>query len=108
MSFYCNDEWFQPVISNPQAYVEKLRKYECVIGMDCSPYDNMPQVLQDYQIWLNLANTYYYGSKGLKVIPNVRLGNNFTLDSLKAYPKHTIIAVGTNGFTKNLKTVIFL
>lgn len=103
MSFYCNDEWFQPVLSNPKAYVESLRKYQCVIGMDCSPFDNMPQVVQDHQIWLNLAITYYYGSQGIKVIPNVRLGGNETTDSLKAYPKHVVIAIGTNGFTKDLR-----
>ena len=103
MSFYCNDEWFQPILSNPKAYTEKLRKYQCVIGLDCSPFDNMPQVMQDYQIWLNLAVTYFYGSQGIKIIPNVRLGGSGTVDSLRAYPKNTIISVGTNGFIRNPK-----
>ena len=102
ISFYCQDPGFQPILNNPKNYVEKLKRYNCVIGLDASPYDNMPLVVQKSQIFLNLACTYYYGKKGIKIIPNVRLGDNRTLSSLAAYPKHTLIAIGTNGFTKSL------
>lgn len=98
MSFYCNDPGFIPILNNPQGYVEKLRKYECIVGIDPSPYDNMPLVVQKSQIFNNLAITYFYGKNGLKVIPNVRLGDMGTLSALAAYPKHTLIAIGTNGF----------
>ena len=100
MSFYCNDLGFQPILNNPQAYTEKLRRYGLIIGIDASPYDNMPLWVQKSQIGLNLGITYYYGSKGIKIIPNVRLGDNRTLSSLEAYPHHTLIAIGTNGFIK--------
>lgn len=30
------------------------------------------------------------------------MGDNRTLSSLEAYPKHTLIAIGTHGFTKRL------
>lgn len=63
----------------------------------------MPLVVQKSQILLNLACTYYYGSKEIKIIPNVRLGDNRTLSSLEAYPKRTLIAIGTHGFTKLLE-----
>ncbi len=103
MSFYCKDEWFQPVLSNPQAYVEKLRPYECVIGMDCSPFDNMPAWIADHQIGMNLSVTYYFGKCGLKVIPNVRVANTpGSGESLLACPKHVLIAIGTNGFTREI------
>ena len=103
MSFYCKDEWFQPILSNPKAYVDKLRPYECVIGMDCSPFDNMPAWIADHQIGLNLAVTYYFGKCGLKVIPNVRIANTpGSEESLLAYPKHVLIAIGTNGFAREL------
>lgn len=102
MSFYCQDQGFQPILNNPKNYIDKLKRYQCVVGLDASPYDNMPLVVQKSQIYLNLACTYYYGSQGIKVIPNVRLGDNRTLSSLEAYPKHTLIAIGTHGFTKRL------
>jgi len=101
MSFYCKDEWLQPVLNDPKAYVGKLGVYECVVGMDCSPFDNMPAYIADHQIGVNLAMTYFFGRCGLKVIPNVRIANTpGSEESLLAYPKHTLIAIGTNGFTK--------
>lgn len=102
MSFYCCDPGFQPILGNPKKYVDKLKLYQCIIGMDASPFDNMPLWVQKSQIGLNLGITYYYGSLGMKVIPNVRLGDNRTLSSLEAYPRHTLIAIGTHGFTRKL------
>lgn len=102
MSFYCNDPTFQPILGNPCAYTSRFRNYGLLVGTDASPYENMPLWVQKSQIGLNLGITYYYGSQGIKIIPNVRLGDNRTLSSLEAYPHHTLIAVGTNGFTHNL------
>lgn len=103
MSFYCRDEAFTPILNNPDRYVEKLFHYACVIGIDASPYDNMPLVVQKSQIYTNLAITYYFGTKGLKVIPNIRLGNDETVGMLDAVPRECLIAVGTNGFVWNLE-----
>ena len=101
LSFYCKDDNFTPVLNNPEKYVTSLKEYHSVIGMDASPYDKMPLVVQKNQIYINLALTYYYGKQGIKIFPNVRVGNNDTLNSLDAYPKNTFIAVGTNGFMHN-------
>ena len=100
MSFYCGDDRFTPVLNNPKNYVEKLSEYACVIGMDASPYDNMPLVVQKSQIFNNLAISYYFGKKGLKIIPNVRIGNDDTFGQLDAIPKECLISVGTNGFVR--------
>lgn len=102
LSFYAEDSAFNSVISYPEKYLEIFEKYACVIGLDASPYDNMPLVVQKNQIFLNLAFTYFLGRKGIKIIPNVRLGDINTLSSLAAYPKKTLIAIGTNGFVKAL------
>lgn len=45
MSFYCVDAKLVPILNNPHNYVDKLKKYQCVLGMDASPYDNMPLVV---------------------------------------------------------------
>lgn len=103
MSFYCRDEKFTPILNNPKRYVETLSKYACVIGVDSSPYDNMPLVVQKSQIYTNLAMTYFFGKHGIKIIPNVRLGNDDTIGMLDAIPKQCLIAVGTNGFTKKIE-----
>ncbi len=100
--FYCNDYGFTPILGNPKNYVDKLKQFKMVVGIDASPYDSMPIVVQKSQIYLNLAITYYFGSQGIRIIPNIRIGDNRTLSSLEAYPKHTLIAIGTNGFIKRL------
>lgn len=101
ISFYCNDQYFQSVICNPKKYIDILSEYQMLIGMDASPFDNMPLVVQQSQIFINLAITYFYGRQGIKIIPNVRVGSDETLNSLKAYPKNTLISIGTNGFIKD-------
>ncbi len=116
MSFYCNDKYFQPVINDPNKYIEELRKYMFVIGLDASPYDDMPPIVQCSQIFVNLATTYHFGRRGLKVVPNVRIGHEMTYSSLKAYPKNRLIAIGTYGcvrlrgnrkiFAEQLKIVV--
>lgn len=103
MSFYCVDPQLKPILNNPKGYVEKLSKYQCVLGMDASPYDNMPPVVQKSQIFCNLAITYYFGKNCNKIIPNVRVGTPCTYDSLEAYPRHHLISIGTNGFIWELK-----
>lgn len=100
VSHYCTDQEFLAVKWNPKRFLEEIREYECMIGFDASPFDNMPLVLQKSQIYHNLAITYYFGRHGIKVIPNVRLGDMRTLSSLEAYPHETLIAIGTNGFIK--------
>jgi len=100
--FYCNDPGFTPILNNPKRYVEKLKQYQMVIGVDPSPYDNMPLVVQKSQIYLNLAITYYFASQGIEIIPNVRIGDDRTLSCLEAFPKHTLIAIGSHGFVRKL------
>ena len=100
--FYCSDPSFQPILGNPKRYVDKLKQYNCVVGLDASPYDNMPLWVQKSQLGLNIGITYFYGTLGMKIIPNVRIGDDRTFSSLEAYPKHTLIAIGTHGFTKRL------
>ena len=58
MSFYCNVPGFTSILNNPKLYVDKLRDYEVIIGLDASPYDNMPPWVQNSQIRLNLGITY--------------------------------------------------
>ena len=99
MRFYCSDPAFHPILGNPKAYTEKLRKYDLVVGLDASPCDNMPLAVQKSQIHLSLATTFYYGKQGIEVVPNLRLGSAATMSSPDASPKHTLIAIGTHGFT---------
>lgn len=103
LAFYCDDKYLNGIISNIDKLLDEFSKYESIIGMDASPYDNMPLRVQQSQIYLNISSTYYAGRKGISLYPNVRLGDCRTLSSLQAYPKGTLISVGTNGFLKNFE-----
>lgn len=107
ISFYCQDVGFTGVLSNPKNYVDILKKYQVVIGPDASPYTDMPLVVQKSQIFLNLSITYYWATEGIPIIPNIRVGDMRTMNSLDAYPKHTLIAIGTNGFIKSKENRTF-
>lgn len=105
MSFYSQDKYLLGILNQPVKYIEELKNYQVVLGMDASPFDNMPAVVQKSQIFINLSLTYFYGSVGLKVIPNVRVGTEVTYNSLEAYPKNHLISIGTNGFIREKKNI---
>lgn len=61
----------------------------------------MPIIQQKFQIYLNLALTFFFAFKGVKVIPNIRYGIDSTFNSFsKAIPKNSLIAIGTYGSIK--------
>ena len=105
ISFYSPDKYLNGIINNPVNYIKELSEYQVVLGMDASPYDNMPPVVQKSQIFINLALTYFFGNVGLRVIPNVRVGTDVTYDSLDAYPKNHLISIGTNGFIQEKRNI---
>lgn len=108
LCFYCDDKYLNAAISKIDENIGEFLEYESIIGMDASPFDDMPLRVQQSQIFVNIACTYALGRKGKKIYPNVRLGDNRTISSLQAYPKGTLISIGTNGFVKDSKNkVIF-
>lgn len=51
ISFYSPDKYLNGIINNPVNYIQELSEYQVVLGMDASPYDNMPPVVQKSQIF---------------------------------------------------------
>lgn len=99
--FYCSDRRLAAIPSDPDRRLLELRQFHSVAGLDLSPFDNMPFVLQMSQIYWNLAVTHFWGRLGIKVLPNLRLGDERTYPSLRAYPRGSWLAVGTHGFFKD-------
>ena len=51
----------------------------------------------------NLSLSFFYGNIDIKVVPNVRCGIEELLpEFLEAIPKHSMIAIGTHGFCKEV------
>jgi len=101
--FYSPDSSFERIRRNPQLYLEFFKRTAGIIGFDFSIHSDTPIIKQKSQIYDNLALTYYYGSNGVPVIPNVRSGvDELTLEFLKCIPKNSNIALGTHGFMKEM------
>ena len=100
---YARDCSFERVRRSPNKYLNFFRRCGGLIGFDFSVHSDMPIVKQKSQMNDNLCLTYFYGKNGNKVIPNVRYGKDeLSDDFLSAIPKHTLIAIGTHGFIKEI------
>lgn len=102
--FYELDCLFIRFWNNPHKYLDKIKKFNGVISCDFSMYVNMPLVMQKYHVYMGRALANWLIDNGVKVIPNVRLGDertySFAFDGLY---KGDVIAIGTIGTIKNLE-----
>ena len=102
--FYSPDETFERVRRNPKRYLSFFKKTAGIIGPDFSIHSDMPLVKQKAQINDNLSLTYFYGSEGVPVIPNLRCGIDELLpEFLTAIPTHSLVAIGTHGFVHQMQ-----
>lgn len=101
--FFEPDETFERIRRYPKKYLNFFKRTAGIIGFDFSVRSNMPVVKQKSQMNDNLSLTYFYGSHGIPVIPNIRCGiDELIIEYLEAIPKHSIIAIGTHGFIKTI------
>ena len=102
--FYAPDATFERVRRTPKRYLSFFKRSAGIIGFDYSIHSDMPVIKQKSQMYDNLSLTYYYGSNGIPVIPNLRCGIDELLpEFMEAIPKRKIVAVGTHGFCKELQ-----
>ena len=70
--FFVDDYQFERVWNNPDAYIEKLKKYACVMAPDFSPYGDMPLATQIFNHYRKHWVAAYWQWKGITVIPTIR------------------------------------
>ena len=74
-----------------------LQHYMAVSGFDLSPRLQSDLKNQKFNILLNRMIDVYMAIKGIKILPNFRIGDLETIDSLSTYPVGSCFAVGTLG-----------
>ena len=100
--FYEDDFKFERIWNNPKRYLKVLSKFEGVITPDFSVYRDMPEIMQEWNIYRSRAFGYALQRQGTKVIINIRSGDSRTYGtSCLGVPKHASFAVGTHGVMKN-------
>ena len=101
VAFYSPDKSFERVRQHPKKYLSFFHRTAGIIGPDFSVHSDMPIIKQKSQMNDNLSLTYYYGSQGIPIIPNLRVGvDELTEEYLSAIPTGSYVSVGTHGFIK--------
>lgn len=103
--FYEHDFRFSDVLRNARAYLECCRKFSGLVSPDCSLYRDMPLVLQIVNTYFNRALGHYFQSNGLRVVANVRWGDERSYTralfpepfAFAGVERNAVVSVGTYG-----------
>lgn len=102
---YCDDKRIYPRLEKLQNEIYIYKEYLGVCGFDLSSRIGDDLTLQKFNILLNQMATIYLGLNGVKILPNFRIGDYRTINSLNAYPDNSIYAVGTLGCIRGNKRI---
>lgn len=101
--FYEDDVAFERIWNKPNKYLPILGKFKGVITPDFSIYRDMPLVMQHWNIYRSRAIGHWLQENGIRVIPNIRFGDERTYEiSCAGIEKHSVVSVGSHGCMKLL------
>ena len=100
---FCIDDYqFERVWRKPDAYLELLRKFDCVACPDFSVYTNMPYPMKLWNIYRSRMLGHYWQQNGLAVVPNVTFSDESSYDyCFSCLPRHSTIFMSTVGVTRD-------
>lgn len=102
--FYEDDASIERIWNRPRKYLSTLSKFQGVIAPDFSLYRDMPLVMQYWNIYRSHAIAAWLQENGVKVIPNVRWGDERTYEACcTGVAKNATIAIGSHGCIKCLQ-----
>lgn len=100
--FYEDDFRFERIWNSPRKYLKVLKKFDGIILPDFSVYYDFPMALQIWNIYRSRAIGCWLESEGIKVIPNIRFGDQSTFECCcDGISKHGVICIGTLGCIKD-------
>lgn len=96
--FFIDDYQFERAWSRPEACVDALRGFRCVLTPDFSMYLDMPDAMQRWNRYRSQALGLYWQRRGLKVVPTLSWAQPesyaFCFDGV---PRRSTVAVSTVG-----------
>jgi hypothetical protein len=99
--FYIHDHKFAGLWRNHKRCLKDFQRVAGVILPDFSLYRDMPLALQIWNVYKSRAVGYWLQSKGVKIIPNLRWGDERTYDfAFDGIPAGGTVAVGSHGCIK--------
>ena len=96
---FCIDDYqFERVWNKPEAYLELLRKFDCVVCPDFSVYLDMPTPMKKWNIYRSRALGNWWTRQGITAVPNVTWSGKDSLGfSLDGIPKRSTVFISTVG-----------
>lgn len=114
--FYEHDKKFARFLENAVACLDSIRKFAGIVSPDCSLYRDMPLVLQAMNTYLNRALGHFLQRNGMKVIPNIRWGDERSYLGIsgrlepfafKGVECGSVVSIGTYGCIKGEENRFF-
>ena len=96
--FYIDDYQFERIWNNPEKYIDKLAKFECVITPDFSLYMNMPLAMKIWNVYRSRTVGKMLADAGIEVIPCIQFAGADTFEfCFDGLPKHQTISISSVG-----------
>ena len=96
--FFLDDYQFERVWAQPEAYIDTLMQYSCMLSSDFSLYMDMPMAMKIWNTYRSRFIGAYYQAKGINVIPTISWAEAETYKfAFSGIPEGSIVAVSTIG-----------
>lgn len=100
--FFVDDYQFTRIWSNPDKYLEMLRKFKVVCTPDFSTYTDFPAAVQIYNHYRKHWLGAYWQSNGISVIPTISWSDKSSFEwCFDGEPIGGVVAVSSVGTQKN-------
>ena len=100
--FFVDDYQFNRLWTNPDAYLEKLKRFQYVFTPDFSPYADFPKAVQVFNHFRKHWIGAYLQENGVRVIPTVTWSYPPSYDfCFDGEPKNSVVAISSVGCMKS-------
>lgn len=96
--FFIDDYQFERLWQRPDAYLDVLKPYKCVLTPDFSLYMDMPDAMQQWNRYRSAALGRYWQENGITAVPTLSWAqpSNYGF-CFKGLPRHSTVATSTVG-----------
>ena len=100
--FFIDDYQFERLWQRPDAYLDVLKPYKCVLTPDFSLYMDMPDAMQQWNRYRSAALGNYWQRNGITVIPTLSWAQPSSYGfCFKGLPRHSTVATSTVGVARD-------
>lgn len=100
--FFIDDYQFNRLWTNPDRYLDILRRFKYVFSPDFSPYADFPRAVQVFNHFRKHWIGAYLQENGVKVIPTVTWSYESSWDfCFDGEPENSVVAISSVGCLKN-------